>query len=424
MPRCFSASGISGNAVDDDSVLPRLHSQRRVKKAKKPIKPRSLSPSLGTKDNGYGSLDDDSLAEVKAFFRDIKFAQQNSSKDLVPAQKPSCSEEGDPPVRALSPKSSQKDLRPTSTSEANDAIEDTFVSSSDESMLIALDVQLNQHPVLDFSRQRTVTPLPTSAANSAKGKDGSRSPNRMRTENGRQESMRWEDIARQSHGTPTKSMDDVMPEGQRSPFRDYITSLAPDPSEDKDETHSLYLKIMNESDSRISDAMSLDSIELFNLLNNSSNLDASDQPSTGDDEVAVAREVVMPPGKRLSAKAVLAYLEADNRNDMPQQGCAARDRCVLGKLPVLTPAEMADILNHVSSHHGNNDKIRWDVIARMAREVGNEDFNAKLPFEYVGGDATDEDSSVSSISEDGVDESAGVWTSGGSLRWDPEEFIY
>lgn len=445
MPRSLSALGNSGDSVEDDPGLPRLHSQRRIKKAKKSTKPRSLSPSLGTKDNGYGSLDDDSLAEVKAFFRDIKFAQHNSSNVLIPERKKSPPGECDPRVRALSPKLSRKDPRSKSTSEAKDAITDTFMSSSDESILIALDVQLNQPSALDFSRQRTVTPLPSSAANSSKGKDGSRSPRRMRSGNttpsgetsmsprrmrtdsmnsGRQDSMRWEEIARQSHVPPAKPFDNAMQEGQRSPFREYVTTLAPDLSEDKEETRSLYLQIMNESDPRMADAMSMDSIELFNLLNDSSQLDESDLPSNSDDEGANAREIVAPPGKRLSAKEVLAYLETDNRNDMPQQCSAARDRGMVGKLPVLTPAEMADILNHVSTHHGNNDEIRWDVIARMAREVGNEDFNARLPFEYVGGDATDEDSSVSSISEDGVDESTGFLSSGGSLRWDPGEFFY
>ena len=427
MPRRISESDPFEDSIGKGIAVPRSSSKRRLNKAKVK-KARSLSPSTGMKDIENWNLDDDSLAEVKAFFRDIKVAQLKSSKAHSSNLKTPRSVEGDAPMRTQSPKSSRKDLRSMSASEPILDLA-AFAMSSDESVSNALNVQLDQHPVLDFSRARSVTPIPRSAAAFAKVKKSSSSSS-IRGEDmtyDPQMSMRWQDIAQRSPPTPAKQSSSVIQDGELSPFKEYVTLLAQDPTADNDESENLCLRIMNESDPN-NDAKSMDPMELFNLLNNSSHLTLnSDRASASEDGVAVLGVSLSPPRKLLSAMALLAYLENDNNADKPQQCSEMRDRHVSGRSPVLTPAEMADILHHVVMNHGINDDIRWDVIARMARDVGNEDFDALPPFECVGGSDADDDSSVSSISEgfaDVIDERAEFWNSGGGLQWNPEEFFY
>ena len=155
--------------------------------------------------------------------------------------------------------------------------------------------------------------------------------------------------------------------------------------------------------------------ELFAYLNDSSQFDeVSDSGHVGEDDD------LGPPQTALSITELLSFLESDNRNDMPpRMSYIERDPKVSEANDGLDLAEMADILNHVATRHGDNEHIRWDVIGRMASDVGYEQFNVLLPFEYICIEPSDDESSVSSISLEGIDHTADFWNSGGSFPWEP-----
>lgn len=199
-------------------------------------------------------------------------------------------------------------------------------------------------------------------------------------------------------------------------YTDYVGSLSPEPEEP---TLDQYLK-MNEDESSNED-VSLSVHDLLMLLDESSEMACLAQTSDEDSrdlEFSHAPDVLMKP------KELLAFLEASNKGDEPKKPFLRRTtRKKIETKHVMTLAEMADILNHVATRHGNNDDIRWDVIARMAfRDAAPDEADPLRPCDYVGGDDDEMESDVSSVSLEGIDETTDYWNSGGSLRWNIEEF--
>jgi hypothetical protein len=201
-----------------------------------------------------------------------------------------------------------------------------------------------------------------------------------------------------------------------SGYTDYVGSLSPEELEEP--TLAQYLK-MNEDESS-NDDVSMSAHDLLMLLDESSGLDflghTSDEDSR-DLEVSHAPDILMKP------KELLAFLEASNKGDEPEKPFLRRD---VGKKieakHLMSLAEMADILNHVATRHGNNDDIRWDVIARMTfRHAAPDEADPLRPCDYVGGDDDEVESDMSTLSLEGIDRTTDYWNSGGSLRWTLEE---
>lgn len=216
-----------------------------------------------------------------------------------------------------------------------------------------------------------------------------------------------------SCGVPTPQSS---PRGKRAtsprspPFMDYVQPLTASPSSRAEVEPSLsaYLLLnLSDAESRSDGSSSMNATDLLNLLDESSEMDLFGQ-SDDDDEDSVS--ISHDPATQMNAKELLAFLEANNKEDQPQESIFPKRN--KSDTHVMTLAEMADVLNHVSSRHRDNAEIRFDAIGRIAFRDGEVD--PLRPCEFVGDDA----SSVSSeISLEGMDMTADFWSSGGSFKW-------
>lgn len=448
MPRNMMSSSSSDGSIDRRLTL-RMHRSRsqtsKTFKRKKKGKSRSLSPT-GIYDEKLPD-DSDSLAEIKTFFQELKQGRAKSPINDSQEQEKNDYSTKDVPSRkakVFEPLEATQPSRFKATPESPFTEKPSMLS--DDSSGNALEDEHLQHPVLDFSRSRTVKPTPgpgdvKERSMSALGtmpwqemaQKAQPSWHRQASDQNSQTSLRLEDMTQQpGQVSPTERSHSISPvmktrcgvhcEGQSEGdlsfgFRDYITELPEEPPEEPELSLSLYLRIMNESGDSCCDDNSMNSTELLNVLNGSVQVDDSIR-TTKDDCGPI--EPSLSPKVLMSPLEILALLEAENKQDMPER-LSQRDSDNPNKLTVMSMAELADILNHVVTRHSNNDEIRWDVIARMAQEAGNVEFDPQRPFEYVGGDATDEDSDISSLSLEVIDSTTDFWNSGGSNQWNSWE---
>lgn len=313
-------------------------------------------------DEKVSTSDDDRLTEIKEFFRKVKQAHAESM--TVPSPEPPVASGDKPSERKSSPKSRRTDLFSESKSVTSNILVEQLQISSDDSSWTELKAQLLQHPVPDFCRARTVSLGAKPAIDHGIQKDHTRfvSPYGM---------MRCQDSTQN------------------------------------------YLQIMK-ADECSSDDDSISATALLMLLDGSPELELFGQ-SSDDDSIFI--EQSNAPEGLMNPKELLAFLVADNEDDLPEQKGALCSELNTPNTPqVMTLAEMADILNHVAMRHGNNDVIRWDIISRMAfRDAENDGFAPLRPVENVGGDAGDYYSDASSISVEGIDKTTDFWNSGGSF---------
>ena len=313
-------------------------------------------------DEKVSTSDDDRLTEIKEFFRKVKQAHAESM--TVPSPEPPVASGDKPSERKSSPKSRRTDPFSESKSVTSNIILEQLQISSDDSSWTELKAQLLQHPVPDFCRARTVSLGAKPAIDHGIQKDHTRfvSPYGM---------MRCQDSTQN------------------------------------------YLQIMK-ADECSSDDDSISATALLMLLDGSPELELFGQ-SSDDDSIFI--EQSNAPEGLMNPKELLAFLVADNEDDLPEQkGTLCSELNNPNTPQVMTLAEMADILNHVATRHGNNDVIRWDIISRMAfRDAENDGFAPLRPVENVGGDAGDYYSDASSISVEGIDKTTDFWNSGGSF---------
>jgi hypothetical protein len=435
MPRCMTSSSLSDDCVDERLTLGMHRSRspirsKNINKKKKGCyvgKSRSLSPTNGMWEEEMLE-DSDSLAEIKAFFREVKQAHAKSSmNDSGEPGRNDCCREMHP--RKEKVPEQPETIQPSTFKAAPESlfIEKPLILSDDLSWN-ELEAQLLPQSALDFSRSRTVKPTPRPS--DAKDHSSCTMPWQEMAQalsQNCQNSIRLEDIEQHSGQlTPNKLSQSVSPltnvrcdvqcqgEGElQSGFRDYVTYLSDETSQERELPLNQYLRFTNENDCSSCEDDSMNSADLLNIMNGSVQVDDSIRITNDDSDMI---ESSLSPKVVMSPHEILALLEAENKQDMPER-VPCRDSGNTNKMAVMCLPELADILNHVATRHSNNDEIRWDVIARMAQEGGNEGFDPQRPFEYVGGDATDEDSDASSLSLEGIDETTDFWNSGGSNQW-------
>jgi hypothetical protein len=379
LPHHLAAIPSPGDSIDEIPRQSRSRSFQRSKGKSKSgsrsaSKSRSLShwPDTQSKlmsvpqklkyDEKVSTSDDDRLTEIKEFFRKVKQAHAESM--TVPSPEPPVASGDKPSERKSSPKSRRTDPFSESKSVTSNILVEQLQISSDDSSWTELKAQLLQHPVPDFCRARTVSLGAKPAIDHGIQKDHTRfvSPYGM---------MRCQDSTQN------------------------------------------YLQIMK-ADECSSDDDSISATALLMLLDGSPELELFGQ-SSDDDSIFI--EQSNAPEGLMNPKELLAFLVADNEDDLPEQKGALCSELNNPNTPqVMTLAEMADILNHVATRHGNNDVIRWDIISRMAfRDAENDGFAPLRPVENVGGDAGDYYSDASSISVEGIDKTTDFWNSGGSF---------
>jgi hypothetical protein len=145
----------------------------------------------------------------------------------------------------------------------------------------------------------------------------------------------------------------------------------------------LFLELYREDDAK-SGETSMNASDFLVVLDQSSQLDlvAQSSISSNENEEDTSRK---EKAQLMTPQELITYLRDHNHKDLPESSyyqdatVAKYQTSSKTNQYVMTAEEMADILNHVASHHENNAEIRWDVIARMA--LGFED--PLKPIEYV-----------------------------------------